>query len=181
MLLIESGHRDDDKYIHIPATFFKVIEKGRDALFYASEPEKGLNGRPSIVPQGHTLGGGSSINAMVYIRGSRQDYDTWAQMGCRNWSYDKVLPVFRDVENNQRLSGEFHGAAGELTRLRPALRPSAVLGLHSRGAGSRPALQRGLQRRQAGRRRLLSDDDLRRPSPQLGGGVSAQGGRRAPT
>jgi choline dehydrogenase len=115
VLMIESGHRDDDRHIHIPATFFKVIEKGRDALFYASEPEKGLNGRPSIVPQGHTLGGGSSINAMVYIRGSRQDYDTWAQMGCRNWSYDKVLPVFRDVENNQRLSGEFHGAAGELT------------------------------------------------------------------
>ncbi len=115
VLLIESGQRDTDKYIHIPATFFKVLEKGRDALFYASEPEKGLNGRPSIVPQGHVLGGGSSVNAMVYIRGSRQDYDTWAQLGCRNWSYDKVLPVFRDLENNQRLSGEYHGAGGELT------------------------------------------------------------------
>ena len=61
------------------------------------------------------LGGGSSINAMVYIRGSRQDYDTWAQMGCRNWGYEKVLPVFRDVENNQRLTGEYHGVSGELT------------------------------------------------------------------
>lgn len=115
VLLIESGQRDTDKYIHIPATFFKVLEKGRDALFYASEPEKGLNGRPSIVPQGHVLGGGSSVNAMVYIRGSRQDYDTWAQLGCRNWSYDKVLPVFRDLENNQRLSGDYHGVSGELT------------------------------------------------------------------
>ncbi|WOH53385.1 GMC family oxidoreductase [Bradyrhizobium sp. sBnM-33] len=115
VLLIESGQRDSDKYIHIPATFFKVLEKGRDALFYFSEPEKGLNGRPSIVPQGHVLGGGSSVNAMVYIRGSRQDYDTWAQMGCRNWGYEKVLPVFRDLENNQRLSGEFHGTDGELT------------------------------------------------------------------
>ncbi|MGQ0682128.1 GMC family oxidoreductase [Bradyrhizobium sp.] len=115
VLLIESGQRDTDKYIHIPATFFKVLEKGRDALFYASEPEKGLNGRPSIVPQGHVLGGGSSVNAMVYIRGSRQDYDTWAQMGCRNWSYDKVLPVFRDLESNKRLSGEYHGVDGELT------------------------------------------------------------------
>jgi choline dehydrogenase len=115
VLLIESGQRDTDKYIHIPATFFKVLEKGRDALFYASEPEKGLNGRPSIVPQGHVLGGGSSVNAMVYIRGSRQDYDTWAQLGCRNWNYDKVLPVFRDLENNQRLSGEYHGIGGELT------------------------------------------------------------------
>jgi choline dehydrogenase-like flavoprotein len=115
VLLVESGQRDSDKYIHIPATFFKVLEKGRDALFYASEPEKGLNGRPSIVPQGHVLGGGSSVNAMVYIRGSHQDYDTWAQMGCRHWSYEKVLPVFRDLENNQRLSGEYHGIEGELT------------------------------------------------------------------
>jgi choline dehydrogenase-like flavoprotein len=115
VLLIESGERDTDKYIHIPATFFKVLEKGRDALFYASEPEEGLNGRPSIVPQGHVLGGGSSVNAMVYIRGARQDYDTWAQLGCRSWSYDKVLPVFCDLEDNQRLSGEYHGVGGELT------------------------------------------------------------------
>ena len=67
-----------------------------------------------MVPQGHVIGGGSSINAMIYIRGQREDYDTWAQMGCRNWSYDKVLPAFRAVEANQRLSGEFHGAEGEL-------------------------------------------------------------------
>ncbi len=115
VLLIESGQRDTDRYIHIPATFFKVLEKGRDALFYASEPEKGLNGRPSIVPQGHVIGGGSSVNAMVYIRGSRADYDTWAQMGCRSWTYEKVLPVFRALESNQRLSGEYHGVEGELT------------------------------------------------------------------
>ncbi len=114
VLLIESGTADKDPLIHIPATFFKVIEKGRDVHFYASDPEKGLNGRPSIVPQGNVLGGGSSINAMVYIRGQRQDYDTWAQMGCRSWSYERVLPAFRDLENNQRLSDEFHGAAGPL-------------------------------------------------------------------
>ena len=92
VLMIESGAADKDPLIHIPATFFKVIEKGRDVHFYASDPEKGLNGRPSIVPQGNVLGGGSSINAMVYIRGQRQDYDTWAQMGCRSWSYERVLP-----------------------------------------------------------------------------------------
>jgi choline dehydrogenase-like flavoprotein len=114
VLLVESGRRDADKFIHIPATFFKVIEKGRDVHFYASEPEKGLNGRPSLVPQGNVIGGGSSINAMVYIRGQRQDYDSWAQMGCRSWSYDKVLSVFRDIEGNQRLAGPFHGAHGEL-------------------------------------------------------------------
>ncbi len=114
VLLIESGARDSDKFIHIPATFFKVIEKGKDVHFYVSEPDKGLNGKPNVVPQGNVIGGGSSLNAMIYIRGQHQDYDTWAQMGCRNWSYDKVLPVFRDVEGNQRLSGEFHGATGEL-------------------------------------------------------------------
>ncbi len=114
VLLIESGQKDTDKFIHIPATFFKVIEKGRDVHFYTSEPDPGIKGKPNVVPQGNVLGGGSSINAMIYVRGQRQDYETWAQMGCRSWSYDKVLPVFRDLEGNQRLSGEFHGADGQL-------------------------------------------------------------------
>lgn len=114
VLLIESGQRDKDRFIHIPGTFFKVIEKGRDVHFYASEPDSGLNGRRNIVPQGNVLGGGSSLNAMIYMRGNQSDYDTWAQMGCRNWSYDRVLPVFRALENNQRLAGDFHGADGPL-------------------------------------------------------------------
>ena len=114
VLLVESGQKDKDRFIHIPATFFKVIEKGRDVHFYTSEPDAGLNGKQNVVPQGNVLGGGSSINAMIYVRGQRQDYDTWAQMGCRAWSYDKVLPVFRDLEGNQRLSGELHGAEGPL-------------------------------------------------------------------
>jgi choline dehydrogenase len=114
VLLIESGHKDSDKFIHIPATFFKVLEKGRDAIVYIGEAENGLNGRPTIVPQGHVIGGGSSVNAMIYIRGQARDYDTWAQMGCRNWSYDKVLPVFKNIEGNERLSGEFHGSEGAL-------------------------------------------------------------------
>jgi choline dehydrogenase-like flavoprotein len=114
VLLIEGGQKDTDRYIHIPATFFKVLEKGRDVNFYTSEPDSGLKGRPNIVPQGNVIGGGSSLNAMIYIRGQKQDYDTWSQMGCRSWSYDKVLPVFRDLEGNQRLSGNYHGADGPL-------------------------------------------------------------------
>jgi len=98
VLLVERGHMDKATFIHIPATFFKVIEKGRDVHFYTSEAEPGLNGQPNVVPQGNVIGGGSSINAMIYIRGHRNDYDGWAQMGLPNWSYEKVLPVFRALE-----------------------------------------------------------------------------------
>ena len=114
VLLIESGKRDTDSWIHIPATFFKVLEKGEAVHPYASEPEKGLNGRPSIVPQGNVLGGGSSINAMIYIRGHRNDYDTWAQSGCPGWSYEEVLPAFRSLENNETFNGAYHGQGGTL-------------------------------------------------------------------
>lgn len=115
VLLIESGKRDQDPWIHIPATFFKVLEKGEAVHPYVSEPEKGLNGRPNIVPQGNVIGGGSSLNAMIYIRGHRNDYNTWAQMGARGWSYDEVLPVFKALEANQRLADEYHGTRGSLT------------------------------------------------------------------
>jgi choline dehydrogenase-like flavoprotein len=114
VLLIESGRRDSDPFIHIPATFFKVLGKGIDIHGYASEPEKGLNGRPQIVPQGNVIGGGSSVNAMIYIRGHRNDYDTWSQMGCQGWSYEDVLPAFRSLENNAELNGHYHGRAGTL-------------------------------------------------------------------
>jgi len=114
VLLVESGHMDNDSFIHIPAAFFKVIDKGRDVHFYSSEPEPGLNGQPNIVPQGNVIGGGSSINAMIYIRGHRNDYDGWAANGLPNWSWDKVFPVYKALENNQRLSNEFHGVNGAL-------------------------------------------------------------------
>lgn len=114
VLLIESGRRDDDRWIKIPATFFKIIEKGRDIVAYVGEPSERINGRPSIVIQGNVIGGGSSVNAMLYVRGQAQDYDGWAQDGNRGWSYSDVLPVFRDLENNMEHAGEFHGTDGEL-------------------------------------------------------------------
>ncbi|WP_448955588.1 GMC family oxidoreductase [Labrys neptuniae] len=114
VLLIESGRRDADPWIHVPAAFFKVIGKGIDIHAYASEPETGLNGRLNIVPQGNVLGGGSSVNAMIYIRGHRNDYDSWARQGCRGWSYDEVLPAFRALEHNEALGAPFHGQEGAL-------------------------------------------------------------------
>lgn len=114
VLLIESGRKDSHPWIHVPATFFKVIEKGRDIVAYVGEKDAGVNGRDSIVLQGHVIGGGSSVNAMLYIRGHANDYNQWAQLGNRGWSYEDVLPVFRDLEDNMVHSDGFHGQGGEL-------------------------------------------------------------------
>ena len=114
VLLIESGRRDDSAWIRIPATFFKVIDRGRDIRAFSGEASERLNGRSPVVIQGHVLGGGSSVNAMIYIRGQAGDYDGWAQEGSRGWSYADVLPAFRSTENNQEIADEFHGTEGEL-------------------------------------------------------------------
>ena len=114
VLLIESGRRDDAAWIRIPATFFRMIREGRNVRSFAGEPSERLNGRSPTVVQGHVLGGGSSVNAMIYIRGQPGDYDGWAQDGNRGWSYADVLPVFRSIENNEEIADQFHGTEGEL-------------------------------------------------------------------
>lgn len=114
VLLIESGRKDSNPWIHIPATFFKVVEKGIDIVPYVGEKSDRVNGRDSIVLQGHVIGGGSSVNAMLYIRGQAEDYDGWAQDGNRGWSFADVLPAFRDIETNMEIADEYHGTTGEL-------------------------------------------------------------------
>lgn len=113
VLLVEAGPRDNTPFIHIPATFVRVLGTKRTWM-YETEPEPGANGRVLVVPQGRTLGGGSSVNAMIYIRGQAQDYDTWRDLGCDGWGYDEVLPIFKRSEDNETLAGEFHGAGGPL-------------------------------------------------------------------
>jgi choline dehydrogenase len=114
VLLIESGRRDDNRWIKIPATFFKVVEAGRDVVAYKGGANPHLNGRPNVVLQGHVIGGGSSVNAMLYVRGQAQDYDEWAQAGNPGWGYADVLPVYRDLENNMEIADAYHGTEGEL-------------------------------------------------------------------
>jgi len=114
VLLIESGCRDTNPWIHIPATFFKVNRGSREMVRYQGEPQKELAGKGFLLPQGNVLGGGSSVNAMIYIRGQAEDYDDWAKMGCRNWSYQDMLPVFRDLEQNDTFENKYHGKQGEL-------------------------------------------------------------------
>jgi len=122
VVLIESGPRDTNPWIHVPATFFKVNRGQREMVRHQSAPQMELGGRGFLLPQGSVLGGGSSVNAMLYIRGQAEDYDAWARMGCRDWSFDDVLPVFRDLEGNDSLDDDYHGTQGALSVSSPSHR-----------------------------------------------------------
>ena len=114
VLLLEAGPKDNTPLVHIPAMFFRLIGTKRFWM-YKSDPEEGLiDNRSFFIPQGKTLGGGSSVNAMVYIRGQKEDYDGWRDMGCPGWGYDDVLPYFRKAEANERLAEPWHGTDGHL-------------------------------------------------------------------
>ena len=114
VLLLESGPRDRDSNIHVPAGFYKVMA-GPLTWGYDTAPLRQADGRRMIYPQARVLGGGSSINAMVYARGNAADYDAWErEEGCEGWSYAGVLPYFRRAEDNERYADEYHGAGGPL-------------------------------------------------------------------
>jgi choline dehydrogenase len=114
VLLVEAGGRDDYFWIDIPIGYLYTIGNPRTDWCYTIEPDKGLNGRTIGYARGKVLGGCSSINAMIYMRGQRADYDSWAAAGNRGWSWDEVLPVFRKSEDYQHGADEFHGVGGEL-------------------------------------------------------------------
>ncbi len=113
VLMIEAGPDDDNQFVRMPGGFVRLFETER-VQFYLSEPQAAAGGRPVAVPQGRTLGGGSSVNAMIYIRGGAKDYDEWRDMGCTGWGWDDVLPVFKRAESNQRFAGPLHGTEGPL-------------------------------------------------------------------
>lgn len=113
VLLLEAGKPDDKQEIHVPAAFAKLFKTEYDWQ-YETEPEPQLNQRQMYWPRGKMLGGCSSINAMIYIRGHRHDYDQWAEQGNEEWGYDDILPFFKKAENNERGADEFHGRGGPL-------------------------------------------------------------------
>jgi choline dehydrogenase len=112
--LVEAGGRDDAPEIQIPLAW-PLIRKNQYDWDYTSEPEPGLDGRYIYLPRGKTLGGSSAINAMIYIRGHRADYDGWAADGATGWGYNEVLPYFRKAESNSRGEDQFHGKLGPLS------------------------------------------------------------------
>ena len=115
VVLLEAGPPDRDIWIHVPAGVLRVLNNAKINWNFLSEGEPGTGGRRLQWPRGKTLGGTSSINGMLYVRGNPMDYDNWAQMGCRGWSYDEVLPFFKKSET-YRGSGdpEFRSKGGPL-------------------------------------------------------------------
>lgn len=112
--LLEAGGPDSSVLIHAPAGVVAMVPTKINNYRYETVPQPGLNGRKGYQPRGKTLGGSSSINAMLYVRGNRWDYDHWASLGNTGWSYDEVLPLFKRSENNEQFQDRFHGQGGPL-------------------------------------------------------------------
>jgi choline dehydrogenase len=115
VLLLEAGGEDRNIWIHVPIGYAKLFTDARHNWLYASEPEPELGGRSIIQPRGKVLGGSSSINGLLYIRGQAEDFDHWRQLGNAGWSFTDVLPYFRRAEDQQRGADELHGTGGPLS------------------------------------------------------------------
>ena len=114
VVLLEAGGRDWNPWIHIPVGYFKTLHNPNTDWCYKTQSDPGLNGRAIDWPRGKTLGGSSSINGLLYVRGQKQDYDHWAQLGNKGWSYDDVLPLFKRSEAHEDGETELHGGSGGL-------------------------------------------------------------------
>ena len=115
VLLLEAGSRDRNYLFRLPMLMGKLMHSGIYNWGYQTEPEERLNGREVYWPRGKVLGGSSTINGMIYVRGNRADYDGWAEEGNPGWSYDDVLPLFKRSERHEDRNGQYHSQTGELT------------------------------------------------------------------
>ena len=114
VLLLEAGPKDSSPWIHMPMGYAKLFAHPKLNWMFESEPEPELNNRTMYQPRGKVLGGTSSINGMVYMRGNPADYDEWRQRGCTGWDWDSILPFFKKAEDQERGPSETHGVGGPL-------------------------------------------------------------------
>jgi choline dehydrogenase len=115
VLLLEAGPKDSNIWIHVPIGYGKLFKEKTVNWMYQTEPEPGLHGRQVFQPRGKVLGGSSSINGLLYVRGQHEDYDRWRQRGNVGWGHDDVLPYFKKAENQCRGADEYHGTGGPLS------------------------------------------------------------------
>ena len=114
VLVLEAGGSDRHFYIQMPLGYGKTFYDPSVNRMYRAEPDPGLDGNADYWPRGKVVGGSSSINALVYVRGQREDFDRWREAGNIGWGYDDVLPLFKEMEDNDLGAGEYHGAGGPL-------------------------------------------------------------------
>ncbi len=138
VLLLEAGPRDRYPWIHVPLGYHKTFNNPKVNWMFDSEPEPELNNRTMYQPRGKVLGGTSSINGMVYMRGNAADYDEWRQRGCEGWDYDSVLPYFKKAEDQERGADDFHGVGGPLKVTDHRWKPALAQAMHD------AALQAGI-------------------------------------
>ncbi len=115
VILLEAGGKDWNPWIHVPVGYFKTMHNPSVDWCYRTEPDPGLNGRQLDWPRGKVLGGSSSLNGLLYVRGQPEDYDRWRQMGNEGWGWDEILPLFKKAEDQERGEDEFHGVGGPLS------------------------------------------------------------------
>ncbi len=130
--LLEAGGDTNDWVVNTPAALFLMLASPIHNWHFHTFPQPGLNARRGYQPRGKGLGGSSAINAMVYTRGHRSDYDNWAALGNPGWSYEEVLPYFRRAEDNNRFAAPYHGVGGPLGVSESQVWPTS-------GRGARPA------------------------------------------
>jgi choline dehydrogenase len=175
VLLLEAGTEGQQSLDPRPARLRKLFKEKSVNWMYQTEPEPGLNGRQVFQPRGKVLGGSSSINGLLYVRGQHEDYDRWRQRGNAGWGYDDVLPYFKKAENQQRGPDKYHGSDGPVAGVGLAASRSAVGSLcgcrrrdrHSDQSDFNGATQEG--------RGILPDHDKARPPRQHGVLLSAAG------
>ncbi|WP_442807905.1 GMC family oxidoreductase [Trinickia soli] len=114
VVLLEAGGPDTNPWIHVPVGYFKTMHNPELDWCYRTEPDPNVAGRRIDWPRGKVLGGSSSLNGLLYVRGQRQDYDRWAELGNRGWSYAHVLPYFKKSEDQERGADAYHGVGGPL-------------------------------------------------------------------
>jgi choline dehydrogenase len=114
VLLLEAGGEDSNPWIHVPVGYFKTMHDPELDWCYRTEPDPAVAGRQIDWPRGKVLGGSSSLNGLLYVRGQREDYDRWAELGNPGWRYEEVLPYFRKSEDQERGANAYHGVGGPL-------------------------------------------------------------------
>jgi choline dehydrogenase-like flavoprotein len=178
VLLLEAGPLDDNMLIHMPAGAVKIVfGKSPYIKRYTSTPQPALEGRAVDIMQGNVVGGGSSVNAMTYARGSKDDYDRWNTLsGDAGWGWDDLVPYFRKQEGNVRLENAAHSGDGPLKVSDPAYISEAA-NIFVRTLQKLKVPFTDDHGRSAARRGVRTIDDLSRKTPQLGGLVLEAGSR----